>query len=94
MKIVIDIPEEDYKVFVRQYCNDSTPRCRLYKAIKSGVVLPKGHGRIIDEDTIPVEDNVSDIRDDEDGTRTVLIDRDYFPFKAPTIIPKDGDTES
>jgi len=52
MKIVIELSEEDYKVFVRQYCNDSTPRCRLYKAIKSGSVLPKGHGRLIDADEL------------------------------------------
>lgn len=48
MKVVIEIPEDDYKVFVRQRCNDSTPICRLYKAIRNGVVLPNGHGDLID----------------------------------------------
>jgi len=52
MKIVIDIDEDDYKVFVRQRCNDATPICRLYKAIKNGTVIQKGHGRLIDADEL------------------------------------------
>lgn len=90
MKVVIEIPEDDYKVFVRQRCNDSTPICRLYKAIKNGTVLQNGHGRIIDE---------SDIE-----WAKFRVESKYFEYdelvnwidikSAPTIIPKDGDTES
>ena len=45
MKIVIDIPEEKYKVIQDgNYCgvlNDE-----LYYAVKNGTPLPKGHGRL------------------------------------------------
>ncbi len=94
MEIVIDIDEDDYKVFVRQRCNDATQICRLYKAIKNGTILQKGHGRIIDESCIPMEDNFKGVRCDGDGTKTVMVDRAYFPFMTPTIIPEDSDDDS
>lgn len=47
MRIVIDIPEEIYKTV-----QDGTYCGTLYKEIKSGVILPKGHGRLIDADKL------------------------------------------
>jgi len=54
MKIVIDIPEElfgkiddeNYQSVISWY--DTT----LYCAIKNGIPLPKGHGRLIDADAL------------------------------------------
>lgn len=60
MKIVIDIPEElfgkindeNYQSLISWY--DTT----LYCAIKDGTPLPKGHGDLVDKDTITVEEDV------------------------------------
>jgi len=46
MKLIIDIPEEDYKLI----CSDGRPFLPSYKWIKNGTPLPKGHGRLIDKD--------------------------------------------
>ena len=50
MKIVIDIPEEDYDELVRS--GDKTINLGLYldlgKAVKNGTPLPKGHRGIVD----------------------------------------------
>ena len=59
MKIVIDIPEELYKHIKNDnvyYLEDGEV---LYSIVKNCVVLPKGHGRLIDADTLAdgFEDN-------------------------------------
>ena len=52
MQIVIDIPEEVYKDTIEfrtlfdEYMED------IRNAVKNGVLLPKGHGRLIDADDI------------------------------------------
>lgn len=54
MEIVIKISEEDYKL-IKSYGKDSTNyriSLNLYDAVKNGVPLPKGHGRLIDADDI------------------------------------------
>lgn len=56
MKIVIDIPDYLYKVI--QECkviegdNEGNVENVLTKAVENGVVLPKGHGRLIDADEV------------------------------------------
>ena len=49
MKVVIDIPENDYNLA----CNypDALIACYAHY-IKTGVPLPKKHGRLIDEDNV------------------------------------------
>jgi hypothetical protein len=49
MKVVIDIPENDYKLA----CNypDALIACYAHY-IKAGVPLPKKHGRLIDADEV------------------------------------------
>ena len=49
MKVVIDIPENDYKLA----CNhpDALIACYAHY-IKAGVPLPKNHGRLIDADDV------------------------------------------
>ena len=54
MKLIIDIPEEAYKLRV---CNPLWFDSNMDKAIRNGTPLPKGHGRLIDEsDLIPDSD--------------------------------------
>ena len=50
MKVIIDIPEEEYMEIKRYYDNlpiYSTVEAELYY-IAHGIPLPKGHGRLID----------------------------------------------
>ena len=44
MKIIIDIPEEDYIKICDEPCTE------LALAVRNGTPLPKGHGRIADMD--------------------------------------------
>lgn len=53
MKIVIDIPDEEYRWIKKSdetvFANVASKECMLH-AIKNGTPLPKGHGRLIDAD--------------------------------------------
>lgn len=74
MKIVIDISEEVYK----EICDKNYYSLKGKEALRIGVinstVLPKGHGRIIDESQI---------------TGTFIWDNGYIECYAPTIIEAD-----
>lgn len=49
MQIVIEIPEKIYKAIQdNTYCGISNSD--MYDAIRNGIPLPKGHGRLIDAD--------------------------------------------
>ena len=50
MQIVIDIPDRIYK---RQGYLNIIDSDILRNALKNGTPLPKGHGRLIDEEQIP-----------------------------------------
>ena len=54
MQIVIDIPEEKYEYIKGLYkaCTDYQTTLMLYDAVRNGIPLPKGHGRLIDANTI------------------------------------------
>lgn len=57
MKIVIDIPEEDFDFIKDQFADGDMPdekdlKETTYYAIANGTVLPKGHGRLVDADAI------------------------------------------
>ena len=49
MKLVIDIPDEDYKLYA--YDEWNLP-LGLVDALQNGKPLPKGHGRLIDADVL------------------------------------------
>jgi hypothetical protein len=55
VKLVIDIPEEEYRLIMRSdktvFADASSKECMLH-AIKNGTVLPKGHGDLIDRDLL------------------------------------------
>lgn len=56
MQIVIEIPDEVYKdIESRDWKNPIWARDSLMRYIHEGVVLPKGHGRLIDADKLMIE---------------------------------------
>lgn len=69
MQIVIELSEEDYNSIDGCIC--------VYgDAIKNGIVLPKGHGRLIDADEL--------IKDRVENDNTVIL-----VSNAKTVIPAD-----
>lgn len=50
MKIIIDIPEEAYKVLQSDEGVDWLGAEHILQAVANGTPLPKGHGRLIDAD--------------------------------------------
>lgn len=82
MQIVIDIKEEDYRFihkykFVPEVCILS-----LGRAIYDGTPLPKGHGRLIDEE----RSSLSGIHFETERDHAMMIGR---LNSAPTIIEAD-----
>ena len=83
MKILIDIPEEEYKC-VQITGNIGNKTC-ISNAIYNGILLPKGHGRLIDESALMPDS------DYEDGM--------FYAVSigaingAPTIIEADEESE-
>lgn len=80
MKIVIDIPEDDYR-WVKEDTYSGTPfENRVFSAIANGTPLPKGHGRIGDLDALRKEVSSwgmndyepSDFIDEIDRTDTII----------------------
>lgn len=81
MKIVIDISEEDYNVILANadfYKEQHWGVAEVWDAIVGGTPLPKGHGDLIDRNTITVEEDV--------------YFQNYI-IHAPTIIEADGSEE-
>ena len=100
MQIVIDIPEEiyshtqEYEVGGFNRENDT----KLFMAIKNGTPLPKGHGRLKDEDAIikAIEDRVEFLRKNDAMFMRLRKDIDILGCiprircEVPTIIEADG----
>ena len=51
MQIMIDIPNRIYKIIQNKTLNIMDAEI-LEKAVKSGKIIPKGHGRLIDADVL------------------------------------------
>ena len=95
MKLIIDIDEEVYK----EYMNLATGRIPTYKAcdiayvLRNGTPLPKGHGRLIDADSVnnivlPIESSDCEWAVTGETVKKLI----YAVFnKADTII--EADTE-
>lgn len=81
MHIVIDIPDEKYNRL--PYIDIFS----LREYIENGIVLPKGHGRLIDADAVSLEDisffSISDYQKMVHKLTT----------SCPTIIEADNDSE-
>lgn len=74
MQIVIDIPEDEYQNIL----HTGKASFRVVNAIEAGMILPKGHGRLIDENDLWFED-IDDI--------SCVTQRNVE--NAPTIIEAD-----
>lgn len=98
MQIVIDIPEEVYKSLNKNSWNScfvNDELTILEQALCNGTPLPKGHGRLIDADSIyqivrPIEQ--SDAEWGMTAETAIRLMHDVFN-KAPTIIEADKDDE-
>lgn len=87
MKIVIDIPEEQYNKIVSMYGTFPTEMKKWgLSAIKNGTALPKGHGRLKDVDRLESHDEY----DGQGFTKSVYKDD---IDNAPTIIESDKESE-
>ena len=82
MKIVIDIPDKKYESLKMMESDTIDWRLGVVeKAIINGTPLPKGHGRLIDADALPL----NSIDDANYGSNYIRI--------APTIIEADKGDE-
>lgn len=82
MKLIIDIDETIFKRARYEYYGENEVNHSLVNEILisviNGTVLPKGHGRIIDESQV---------------TGTFIWDNGYIECYAPTIIDADKETD-
>ena len=87
IELVIKISEETYKdIQSHDWKNGGRWYSEEWKAIHNGTPLPKGHGKIVDVDTI-------DLNQDE-----FISQSDYYAAEcaienAPTIIEADKESE-
>lgn len=91
MQLVIDIPKEAYDFIKRTGYHTQS----LYEAIKNGVPLPKGHGRIvdigkIDEDRIDHDNPIIYLTIGGEYIEAVSLD---YINNLPTIIEADNESE-
>lgn len=82
MEIVIKIPNEEYEFCKRQW--DTECLDTLMIAVKYGVPLPKGHGRLIDADKISFS-QFFDAGDYAQARRGI--------YEAPTIIEAEKESD-
>ena len=78
MQIVIDIDEDLYNQIDKPVNDEDL----LRYMIKKGKLLPKGHGRLIDESKITKCEQIGIVIKDDSVTRCLVTD-------APTIIEAD-----
>lgn len=92
MQIVIEIPEDSYKATCNGYMLPSDVE-NVVNAIKQGTPLPKGHGRLIDADTLEekVEKHREMLKISEYDRELVLHYTDIE--MAPTIIEANKEVE-
>lgn len=93
MKIVIDIPEEQY-----EYWKAQDEEWLLAEVISKGIVLPKGHGRLIDADALRKNDEVTEwlsINPIRTGKNLKMFSELFVKKidEAPTIIEAEGGEE-
>lgn len=89
IELVIKMPEEDYETLINTNDSRTTSmiaRRNLYKALKKGTPLPKGHGALKDADRIlncKCKNNFSECDTCLDSELCALLN------EAPTIIKED-----
>lgn len=89
MKVVIDIPEETYNLITTQWKRPKYIGAErlIYEWVTEGKLLPKGHGRILDEkDILDTKNN--------DGDWYDLFDMPAYIAGVKAIIEADkGESE-
>lgn len=92
MKLVIDIPEEEYEFCKRQW--DTECLDVLMIAVKYGTPLPKHHGRIMDVDKIikKMEEREEQLKDDRSMYETSCVETAVDMF-GETIIEVKEESE-
>lgn len=101
MKLVIDIPEELYTYMQSESYNTHLDRrfdYRIRFAVRDGILLPNGHGRLIDADAL---ENEFDILEKVTNEESLVEKAEHKKLSeciniiktAPTVIKadKDGD---
>ena len=86
IELVVKIPKEEYEMIVNsEDCGLHT----LTRAVARGAILPKGHGRIIDESAIT---EVYTQTTEKEYTNGVLIPPriEIIGANAPTVIEADN----
>ena len=93
MQIVIDIPEDEYNIAkYGQYGNINIDIVR--KALANGTPLPKGHGRLIDENKLLENLKESANHHANNSREESLLYRDrVIVMEQPTIIDADKESE-
>ena len=86
MKLIIDIDEDVKGIIDRKGTNEIVVET-IWKAVKNGIPLPKGHGRLVDADTLYREIETEGWFDSDDeyyggGLEDIVLN-------APTIIEAD-----
>jgi len=90
MKIVIDIDAVDYEYIKHGCIIPIKIDNHIYNAIRSGILLPKGHGDIIDRNKI---EYMKAIHDMKWGKITAKECATKIRNSAPTIIEADTESE-
>lgn len=100
MQIVINLPEQDYFYIAKKHClpscDDKTLRKYFYEMIAKGTPLPKGHGKLVDVNSIPEEDRDIIVKSLlRPGTIAFAgaIDLEEYVNGLPTIIEADKGSE-
>ena len=90
MQIMIDIPDEKYSVIKSDLYNTFPAEMKEWglEAIRNGVPLPKGHGRLIDADAL-----LKDVRDNSESYFADDFAHEWVDV-APTITEADRSEET
>lgn len=89
MQIVIDISEEVYNHF--EELGYMATAIKIVQALNKGVVLPRGHGRLIDADALKMDKRVCG---DRYLSGSPLFVANEVIEQAPTIIEADKEAEN
>ena len=95
VKLVIEIPEEQYSIILETITGIREEMRRKgyakndvvsigWTAIADGKVLPRGHGRLIDADKLNTRPNYGN-----NSTRTMWYNIEAMVNKAPTVLEAD-----
>ena len=103
MQILIDIPEEEYEFIIKHPEKNLMgwldTRKALLNAVIHGTPLPKGHGRLIDEQIISdyVNSHIQELNtgygDLNSHTNRILRMIEDYIDNMPTVIPSDKEEQ-